>query len=78
MLAVGQPSATACCWSARWPASPGACSPCSSAPCVQTLLGLVEAGLGVAAVPQLALRPGDGALVVVPLAALAVHRVVQG
>jgi DNA-binding transcriptional LysR family regulator len=42
---------------------------------VQTLIGLVEAGLGIAAVPQLAM-PGNGAsaLVAVPLTAPVVNR----
>lgn len=41
---------------------------------VQTLLGLVEAGLGVAAVPQLAMPTGSSDIVGVPLTAPAVHR----
>jgi DNA-binding transcriptional LysR family regulator len=42
---------------------------------VSTLLGLVEAGLGVAAVPQLAMpRPGHATLVAVPLVAPEVTR----
>lgn len=41
---------------------------------VHTLLGLVAAGLGVAAVPQLALPRGSSELVGVPLTAPVVHR----
>ena len=41
---------------------------------VQTLLGMVEAGLGVAVVPQLAMPSGKGALVGVPLSVPIVKR----
>ena len=41
---------------------------------VQTLLGMVEAGLGVAAVPRLAMPVGETSLVAVPLTAPVVHR----
>jgi DNA-binding transcriptional LysR family regulator len=41
---------------------------------VQTILGLVEAGLGVAAIPQLAMPQGRGALISVALAAPVVKR----
>lgn len=40
---------------------------------VQTVLGLVEAGLGVAAVPQLAM-PSHGVLLAIPLTAPVVRR----
>jgi DNA-binding transcriptional LysR family regulator len=43
---------------------------------VHTLLGLVAAGLGVAAVPQLALPRGSSDLVGVPLTAPVVHRAI--
>ncbi|MFM8610932.1 MAG: LysR family transcriptional regulator [Burkholderiaceae bacterium] len=41
---------------------------------VQTLLGLVEAGLGVAAVPQLAMPGRNSGIVGIPLTSPAVHR----
>lgn len=41
---------------------------------VQTLLGLVEAGLGVAAVPRLAMPTGSSEIVGIPLSAPAVYR----
>ncbi len=41
---------------------------------VQTLLGMVEAGLGVAVVPRLAMPQGSGLLVSIPLAAPVVKR----
>jgi DNA-binding transcriptional LysR family regulator len=50
--------------------------PVAEARHVQTVLGLVEAGLGVAPVPQLALHESLGALVGVPLVRPSVHRMI--
>lgn len=50
--------------------------PVAEARHVQTVLGLVEAGLGVAPVPQLALHESLGALVGVPLVRPSVHRTI--
>ena len=74
MLAVGQPSGNRLLLERALAGLPWRIQPVFEARHVQTLLGLVEAGLGVAAVPQLALRPGDGELVGVPLSAPVVRR----
>ena len=50
--------------------------PVAEARHVQTVLGLVEAGLGVAPVPRLALHESLGALVGVPLVQPSVHRMI--
>ena len=60
--------ATACCSTRRWPACAGRPQAIYEAQHVTTTLGLVEAGLGVAAVPSMAMPGADHPLLVsVPL-----------
>ena len=51
--------ATGCCWTRRWPACRGGRRAIYEAQHVTTTLGLVEAGLGVAAVPSMAMPGPD-------------------
>ena len=60
--------ATGCCSTRRWPACAGRPQAIYEAQHVTTMLGLVEAGLGVAAVPSMAMPGPDHPLLVsVPL-----------
>lgn len=76
MLAVGRSSGNRLLLDRALSGTPWRIDPVFEARHVETVLGLVEAGLGVAVVPQLALHGGEGRLVGIALTAPVVQRVV--